>query len=190
MTDKQRIYLSPPLIHNVSTYHPHSYTGKKDLCVPPLATLTLMLALSLPGLASADVYKCPTPDGKTIYQDAPCSVEAAPIVESKTPSVPITDSEQVCQGFGALAYTIAIARNRGGSFTEVLAVARTSFHGSTYTPAQQEKLGETLQALALQIYEQSWLRPLQAKHMAEVSCHKALLTLPAPTLQGPSTTQY
>jgi hypothetical protein len=156
----------------------------------PLATLTLTLVLSLAGVASADVYKCPVPGGKTVYQDAPCSVEAAPMVESKTPAVAMTDSEQVCQGFGALASTIAIARNRGGSLTEVLAVAKTSFHGSTYTPAQQEKLRETLQALAMQIYEQSWLRPLQAKHMAEVSCHKALILSPAPTLQGPSTTQY
>ena len=37
----------------------------------PLATLTLTLALSLPGLASADVYKCPAQGGRT-YQNMPC----------------------------------------------------------------------------------------------------------------------
>ena len=110
----------------------------------PLATLTLTALLSLPGLASADVYKCPAPGGTTVYQDAPCGAVSTPLVESKTPAVPMTDSEQVCQGFGALATTIAMVRNRGGSLTEVLAVAKTSFHGSTYTPPQQEKLRETL----------------------------------------------
>jgi hypothetical protein len=47
-----------------------------------LLTLTLTLALSLPGLASADVYKCPAPDGKTIYQDRPCQRDTRPILRN------------------------------------------------------------------------------------------------------------
>lgn len=45
-----------------------------------LVTLTITVLLSLTGVASADVYKCPAPGGKTIYQDAPCSVETAPVI--------------------------------------------------------------------------------------------------------------
>ena len=42
----------------------------------PLSTLTLTLVLSLPAMASADVYKCPAPGGTTVYQDAPCGADA------------------------------------------------------------------------------------------------------------------
>jgi hypothetical protein len=51
----------------------------------PLATLTFMRALSLPGLASADVYKCPAPGGTTVYQDAPCAAEGEPAIISPGP---------------------------------------------------------------------------------------------------------
>jgi hypothetical protein len=32
------------------------------------------------GMASADVFQCPTPGGKTVYQDVPCSETAAPLI--------------------------------------------------------------------------------------------------------------
>jgi Domain of unknown function (DUF4124) len=51
----------------------------------PLATLTLGALLSLAGLASADVYKCPAPGGKTLYQDAPCAAEGEPAIISPGP---------------------------------------------------------------------------------------------------------
>ena len=51
----------------------------------PLATLTLAAILSLPGIASADVYKCPAPGGKTIYQDAPCAATDEPAIISPGP---------------------------------------------------------------------------------------------------------
>ena len=56
----------------------------KERCMRiPLATLTLTLALSLAGMASADVYKCPTPGGKTVYQDAPCAATDEPAIIRK-----------------------------------------------------------------------------------------------------------
>lgn len=39
----------------------------------PLATLTLTALLSLAGVASADIFQCQAPGGKTVYQDAPCT---------------------------------------------------------------------------------------------------------------------
>ena len=39
----------------------------------PLATLTLTLALSLPGLASADVFQCPDGKGGQTLRQVPCS---------------------------------------------------------------------------------------------------------------------
>ena len=51
----------------------------------PLATLTLAAILSLPGLVSADVYKCPAPSGTTVYQDAPCAADGEPAIISPGP---------------------------------------------------------------------------------------------------------
>lgn len=47
--------------------------------------LPLALSLSLPGLASADVYKCQV-GGKTVYQDHPCVDAQSPILT--TPAQP------------------------------------------------------------------------------------------------------
>lgn len=51
----------------------------------PLATLTLTALLSLAGMASADVYKCPTQGGKAVYQDAPCAATDEPAIISPGP---------------------------------------------------------------------------------------------------------
>lgn len=91
----------------------------------PLLTLTLTLALSLAGMASADVYKCPAPGGKTIYQDAPCSVETVPMIreQSSTPAAPVLPSPPPalthmhatleCASLGEIAATIARGRENG-----------------------------------------------------------------------------
>jgi hypothetical protein len=51
----------------------------------PLATITLTLALSLPGLASADVYKCPDAAGRQHYQNMPCEGADEPAILSPGP---------------------------------------------------------------------------------------------------------
>jgi len=51
----------------------------------PLLTITLTLTLSLAGLASADIFQCPAPGGKTIYQDAPCAAADEPAIISPGP---------------------------------------------------------------------------------------------------------
>ncbi len=51
----------------------------------PLATLMLTLALSLPGLPSADVYKCPDPSGRQHYQNRPCEGADEPAIISPGP---------------------------------------------------------------------------------------------------------
>lgn len=59
----------------------------------PLLTLTLTLALSLPGLASADIVKCITPDGMIVYQNTACMGTQTPMVPDKAPgpTVPVTE---------------------------------------------------------------------------------------------------
>jgi Domain of unknown function (DUF4124) len=51
----------------------------------PLATLTLAALLSLPGLASADVYKCPDAAGRQHYQNIPCEGADEPAIISPGP---------------------------------------------------------------------------------------------------------
>ena len=51
----------------------------------PLATLTLTLVLSLPGLASADVYKCTDSTGHVHYQNMSCTGEDRPAIVSPGP---------------------------------------------------------------------------------------------------------
>lgn len=58
----------------------------------PLATLTLAAMLSLPGLASADVYKCTDGTGSTRLQDRPCT--GSPQL---SPSPATTDKATVAQ---------------------------------------------------------------------------------------------
>jgi len=58
----------------------------------PLATLTLTLALSLPGLARADVYKCLDGKGGSVQQDRPCTGSPQP-----APSRSTTDKANTTQ---------------------------------------------------------------------------------------------
>lgn len=51
----------------------------------PLATLALTLALSLAGMASADVYKCPDAAGRQHYQNRPCEGDDEPAIISPGP---------------------------------------------------------------------------------------------------------
>lgn len=51
----------------------------------PRATLTLTLVLSLAGVASADVYKCPDAAGRQHYQNMPCEGADEPAIISPGP---------------------------------------------------------------------------------------------------------
>lgn len=51
----------------------------------PLATLTIAALLSLPGLVSADVYKCPDAQERQHYQNAPCAADDEPAILSPGP---------------------------------------------------------------------------------------------------------
>ena len=139
-----------------------------------LATLTLTLVLSLAGLASADVYKCPAPGGTTVYQDAPCNIETAPVLRSEpeTPSIqtraPLPADPQAmqhalrCASFGDSAANIARARNSG--------VSRGRVIGPIQRLARDATELQFWTTMVDTLYQSDTITPQQASALALQTC--------------------
>lgn len=137
----------------------------------PLATFTLTLALSLPGLSSADVYKCPAPGGKMIYQDAPCSVEAAPLLHTEPealPDSPHATTDQICIQLGSFAHSLALLRDAGTPAS--FAITKIAQAAAKTGGAEGRFWEEVSRNIILQVYTNRWWSPAVAQQRIETTC--------------------
>jgi hypothetical protein len=137
----------------------------------PLATLTLTLALSLAGLASADVYKCPAPGGKTIYQDAPCSVETEPLLRTDPealPDSPHATTDQTCTQLGSFAHSLALLRDAGTPAS--FATAKMAQAAAKTGGAEGRFWEDLTRNIILQVYSNRWWSPAVAQQRIETTC--------------------
>ena len=136
-----------------------------------MLSLALMLMLFLVSVASADVYKCPTPGGKTIYQDAPCSSEIAPVLRSEPQALadsPHAATDKTCIQLGGFAHSLALLRDAGkpASFaTQVMAQAAAKTGG-----AEGRYWEDQTRNIILQVYTNRWWSPAMAQQRIETAC--------------------
>ena len=137
----------------------------------PLLTLTLTLALSLAGVASADVYKCPAPGGTTVYQDVPCSVETEPLLRTTPealPDSPYVTTDQTCTQLGSFAHSLALLRDAG---TPASFATRHMAQAAAKTGGAEGRLWEEVtRQIILQVYSNRWWSPAVAQQRIETDC--------------------
>src|ERR1043166_1667955 len=116
--------------------------------------------------AWADVYKCPDGKGGSVLRDVPCSLPPSE-GQRPTPQAPensqLTDWESMCKSFGMTAKAAAQARDRGGTYTELVAGLRNGL--ATASHARLREVFEPLyMAMIKEMYEKSWMKPERAQH--------------------------
>lgn len=70
-----------------------------------MLAVALLSAFAGQAMAAAETYKCPQPDGKSIYQNWPCGTK--PEIEKKPPAKPDYPETVKCGMANGLAGTLA-----------------------------------------------------------------------------------
>ena len=135
--------------------------------------MAILLLVMSALLASSEVYKRPDGKGRTVLRDVPCTLvpdEGAPLPSSPPPSTDsagLTDWETMCKNAGQTASEFAKARDRGATYTQLLAGMRRVLAEQ----AQFRQIFEPVYTTMLRdIFERRWLTPAMAQQQMEFAC--------------------